>query len=448
MKKISLFLIAFMLLVTSYSQYRELSWDSKLLYDHRHNSDWKRSQEKKRKTLESLIDQGKPSDVQNFLDTSAYSFKHNYKINNPFGQAIRKNNDSILHVLFINHYFTLVELDEYKEIAQRDFYSEITSFYHLAANYTSYADTLYRAVLNFDNNYIDDYVKRGKNINFKTSYGENVLHVLLKDLKKEEENIADYEEMLIFLINNGVKCFAREEENNGQTPLFFAVKYGSGKMVKHIYQSCSNAYFDTTQIVINAIYNKDVSVLSEVSKFIDLTNIELPNQENLLHYVVENSLTQHINYLLEAGIEPNQKNEYGITPIVLGIKDIQYDTNLIYLLNHSDVNITTNNKESCLTLALRAKIDVSIIAMLLEKGANVNHTFEKEYKIIAPIFLAIDKESADYISLLLDHNVNLKLKNHLGETPLKYAKSKAKNYKKQYGEDNAKLLEIISLLSN
>ncbi|AGD91958.1 putative ankyrin repeat protein [Megavirus lba] len=157
-----------------------------------------------------------------------------------------------------------------------------------------------------------------------------------------------------------------------------------------------------------------------IKKYIELfckygLNINITNENNhtLLHeifYFDEINLTK---FVCDTGIDVNIKNSVGETALFHAIKFSLYSTDIIELLNYgADLNVINNSGVSVLMEIFNSYLDdpqddshVEIIKLLIEKGANANHSNDKTCILEKAIMLNNDS-SPIIVELLLKNGAD------------------------------------------
>ena len=103
----------------------------------------------------------------------------------------------------------------------------------------------------------------------------------------------------------------------------------------------------------------------------------LLTDNHLITYASKGNLAR-VTELLEKGTDPNQANRMGLTPLMVAVlknngSNDNYETIINLLLEKGeDVNATDKNGQTVLMKAVQ-KGNVSVVKLLLDNGATVNH---------------------------------------------------------------------------
>ena len=141
------------------------------------------------------------------------------------------------------------------------------------------------------------------------------------------------------------------------------------------------------------------------------------NGDTLLHEAVRNVDFHMAKTCIEAGMNPNIKNNYGDTP--LHIAPIYNNMDMIVYLvkNGADMDAKDNFGETPLTYAVNHS-DYAIVKYMLDHGANVNSSNNIGE---SPVFAAVWKNYADKTALLVEYGADIHIKGSDGFLPLHIA---------------------------
>ena len=126
----------------------------------------------------------------------------------------------------------------------------------------------------------------------------------------------------------------------------------------------------------------------------------LLTDNHLITYASKGNLAR-VTELLEKGTDPNQANRMGLTPLMVAVlknngSNDNYETIINLLLEKgADVNATDKNGQTALMKAVQNG-NVSVVKLLLEKGATVNDQVIK---------LAIEKRKPKVMKAILKNYV-------------------------------------------
>ncbi|HSI84751.1 MAG: ankyrin repeat domain-containing protein [Candidatus Methylacidiphilales bacterium] len=155
--------------------------------------------------------------------------------------------------------------------------------------------------------------------------------------------------MAEMLIKHGAKP-------NGITPLFIATMKGDTEALKTLVKS-----------------KKDLQALDEWS-------------ENALHYAVRSKNLKVVLLLLQSGIKVNQKNQLGLTPLMVAVEDGSQMLINTLIDHKADINAQDAYGQTAIFIAT-ARGNLEAVATLISRRANVN-VLDKEENSALSIALA------------------------------------------------------------
>lgn len=149
------------------------------------------------------------------------------------------------------------------------------------------------------------------------------------------------------------------------------------------------------------------------------------NNQNLINAIIHDDF-EEVETLIEGGINLNQENEDGITPLLTAAMNDNLELVKLLIDNGAKVNYVGSTGYSVLnSLASNSNVTeetLSIIQMLINNGANIN---EKEpIEGFTPLLHAIENNNIDIIKLLIDNDVDVNITDNFGTTPLLLAANK------------------------
>ncbi|MGV2432892.1 MAG UNVERIFIED_CONTAM: ankyrin repeat domain-containing protein [Rickettsiaceae bacterium] len=141
----------------------------------------------------------------------------------------------------------------------------------------------------------------------------------------------------------------------------------------------------------------------------------------LIVLCLKSPISRCIKILLDNRADPNQPNDKGETPLEIAITHHSLDV-VNCLLSHKDIDINkanTNNGVTPLIIAAAFQ-KTNLVNLLLEKGADINHSAKEGLSAIAA---AIHNKNIDIVKILLaQKGINLDLMPGATDTPLGLAK--------------------------
>ncbi|ORX44704.1 ankyrin [Piromyces finnis] len=187
-------------------------------------------------------------------------------------------------------------------------------------------------------------------------------------------------------------------ETNGDTPLIIASQLG-------------NSYL----IDVCLRYHADTTIISECRNTALFVAICYYNRHNDLSV---------IQSLLEHGSNPNEICQNAHTPLMMACKNELPEVVTLLLDHHADPNIRNNEGYTALSIACMYG-NLQIIKLLLDtKDIDINNqTVHGE----TPLMIACENALGSVVSLLLQYNANIYLKNNYHQTALHIACNKDLN---------------------
>ncbi|VDI45560.1 Hypothetical predicted protein [Mytilus galloprovincialis] len=215
-------------------------------------------------------------------------------------------------------------------------------------------------------------------ITIRDTFGKTALHVVCEK---------GHRDIVKTLMECGIDL--NQKDKIGQTPLYLA---------------CKNGCYDTVRYIIDFNYsNKTKTTIAD-----ELNNSYKTKDEwSVLHAACFNGHTKVVKLLIDAGLNVNDTENNGSTPLILACENGHNET-VKSLLNlngkklESRVNTTTRNKYgwSCLHSAC-FNGHTEVVKLLIDIGLRVNDTIYIGY---TPLYLACQNGHYDTVKLLLDLN--------------------------------------------
>jgi len=233
----------------------------------------------------------------------------------------------------------------------------------------------------------------------------------------------DYSRAKELIINNKIN----EKDAEGNTCFHWAAQGNSTDIINYIEQTCGVSYPLTDR------NNAGLTFLHTAAKYGALDVIKYyqqaypyflptvyPSRDNkgntLLHYAAHFNRKDVVRYFLEQGVDVNVVNEGNITPLFFAASKGYRDIVELLLKYNADVKILSWNSFSCLHQAIEFP---EVFEMLLGRGADIN---AQEGKVgWTPLHFAVLRNKPNIVKVLLQHGVNIDIKDNKGQTPLHYA---------------------------
>ena len=128
-----------------------------------------------------------------------------------------------------------------------------------------------------------------------------------------------------------------------------------------------------------------------------------------------------VSELLDSGIDPNIKGDYGETALIWASRKGRIDIVELLLERGADPNIQNRDGETALTIASRRYLSyIDIVKSLLERGADPNiQNYDGNTALIIT-------SNGDIIESLLDRRADINIQNNYGQTALIVASRKGR----------------------
>ena len=193
---------------------------------------------------------------------------------------------------------------------------------------------------------------------------------------------------LIGLIDPNQISFLSMKDNNGCTPLYYACKNSHLECIQAFFDQCP----DSSGEVMKVANSDGTTPLS----------VRTSSGGTILHVACDKGDFNLVRKLLEAGADPNVTDEFGYTPLMRAVVNI----------NISDMDVS------------------SIVTILCDSNYHVNATFQPckssdkymQWKGITALYMAVDRmECFLCVKALVDNGATVDVADTLGHTPLHIA---------------------------
>ena len=193
-------------------------------------------------------------------------------------------------------------------------------------------------------------------------------------------------------------------------------------------QKRQNAFFSAALI-------KDDSQALEIFKFLKSKglspNIKDKFEQTCLYYTCREGKNLCSKYLIEeCGLNANEIDIYGQTPIYYCVRDHHLETVKLMIELGANINIEDKYGQTCLFYAIREG-HTDIVELLIQKGANVNQVDKKKR---TPYSLAEKYNFQNICDLLLQNGANKPISKINAEK--RGRKEKKKNLKERFYENS------------
>ena len=222
-------------------------------------------------------------------------------------------------------------------------------------------------------------------------------------------------------------------DEDGNTPLFYAIYKNDYKLVKLCIQYKSDVNYHNKQGIsplLLSFNNTDTNDGLNIIKILIKYNANVDERINYIPLIIYAMKFNNINAvfeLLNANINVDQQTLDKKTPLFYTITELNNtnniirNTNLIFaelLINYNaDLNVYDINKKTMLSYALQ-KNNIDIITLLIKNNANTDIYYDGKN---TPLFYALHHNNVDLVKLLIKHNVNIDRMNQDRELPIIYA---------------------------
>jgi len=300
--------------------------------------------------------------------------------------------------------FIAIEKEHFKQ-------ADILISYHADINYINKnKDNIITYLLNkkiLTKSRLNYVLKNNINVNFKNRHGVRILETLIRNknislLNLIFKTLIFKNETVLRLINAHKYHLAMSKRQ-----LFDFIEYEKSKIEI------------TKPMFINAIKNTDKFVLNlllehEVNNYI----FDITNGYNLLIEAVEQNNLPMVQFLIQKGVNVNEKNFKSSTPLIISAENGDKDI-VEYLVEHgAQINERNADGETALKVSY-TKWNCNIVKYLIEHGANINDTNHLGKTLL---ILAIEENQMEMIQYLLQHaTLKIDLEDGLHWTALMYA---------------------------
>jgi len=211
----------------------------------------------------------------------------------------------------------------------------------------------------------DAFFKAGINPKQKYNDGANLLLMAIpfdKDL-----TLSDY------LITKGLSF--KDIDNNGKTAFDYAARTGNVVLLKKLVTKGVKPT-DNALLVATQGTRRETTPLEAYKYLVEEVKLKpaftTKSGENVLYFLAgKQNQTEIINYFLSKGVDANQVNKDGNTPVMIASGARETAVLELLLPKVKNINLQNLKGESALTMAIRSGTPEAV-ALLLNKGADVN----------------------------------------------------------------------------
>ncbi len=212
--------------------------------------------------------------------------------------------------------------------------------------------------------------------------------------------------------------------NNGDTPLAFAIKNKKNDLAKKLI--AHNASINTQNKqgrtpLLEGIMNDNIEGALLLLQHNANPNLADNNSDTPLAFAIKNKKNDLAKKLIAHNASINTQNKQGKTPLFEGIMNNNTEGALLLLQHNADPNLANYQGEAPLNAALNRK-QFQVADKLIQQGANLNKTDSSGNY---PLHIALEHESPHHIIQKLITNYSINAINNDGKIPLELAQDNA-----------------------
>jgi len=250
---------------------------------------------------------------------------------------------------------------------------------------------------------IDFLVSAGADANAKDSYGYTPLFWAVW---KDKETIQ-------LLIDAGADVDSKNKD--GKTALEFAMNGGSNAEIVRLLSERSTAV-PTIHVAAYIGDANQVQVLIEEGVDLDMRD---KNGNSPLHYAAGRGCHDVVKLLIDNGADIHIRNKGGKTPLHMATQKTHRDVVQLLIAKEADINIKDKDGNTPLYYACRKDKNQDILELLLSAGAEADFRASDTERTL--LHNAAEKGLKGIAKVLLDHDVNINVRDKLHYTPLHLA---------------------------
>ncbi|XP_020291567.1 uncharacterized protein LOC109858571 [Pseudomyrmex gracilis] len=249
---------------------------------------------------------------------------------------------------------------------------------------------LYDAIENKEIEMAELLLNRGANVNASDESGVTPLCLAVKK---------GHVDVVKMLIDRGANVNTKTRD--GTTPLHYAIKYKNRKIAELLLNHRANVNASDKSGVTPMCLAVERRYVDGIKMFMDRgVNVETLFGTYSLHDAIVNKEIEIAELLLNRGANVNASNRYGVTPLCLAVKGGHVD--VVKMLMDRGANVFAKTLDGS-TLLHYAK-NMKIAELLLNHGANVNASNKYGF---TPLSFAVETSPVEVVAMLLDRGANI-----------------------------------------
>lgn len=225
-------------------------------------------------------------------------------------------------------------------------------------------------------------IKYGANVKDRNENGATALLLLIPHLKDLKE--VDY------FIKKGLSL--KDVDNKGDNSIFYAARYGN-------------------QDIINQLIKKKIDVKAVNKKGQNIAFVAAEGGRGKSNDI------SFFKYVESLGINPNQKDKEGLTPLfILSFRHRDVGVLSYFIEKGNDVNQTNASGQSPLMNAASSNV-LPIVTLLADKTQNINAVNNHKQSALT---LAVHRNSAEVVDFLIGKGADVNVKDDKGNSLVYY----------------------------
>ncbi|OEY86867.1 hypothetical protein BIY23_04545 [Wolbachia pipientis] len=268
---------------------------------------------------------------------------------------------------------------------------------------------------------IDELIKKGVDVNMQDNNGETPLHFAIKYNKLTEYRGGDslslpnkfiHRTYLVKdIIDNSTAINTSLKDNNNNTYVHLAIKHSTSDN-KH-----------------------DIDIIKYFIEKTDDINEKNNDGDTPLHIAAaKHGLQDIVECLIQKGADINEQNNNGDTPLHIAAKHGLQDIVKCLIQKDADINEQNNNGDTPLHIAAKHGLQ-DIVECLIQKGADINIVNNDQH---TPLHMAIYSQNKDLVKFLIQEGTDINALNYTD-----YAYKLANEHKYEPGHNYANIASYL-----